>query len=440
MKLCAARIPSDKAGSGWYEILPPPSPVVELAENIKADWAIVGAGFAGLSAAKRISHHRPNDKVVVLDAQPVAWGASGRNSGFVIDLPHDVQSEDYSGENSEDQKQIRMNRAAIDFMKSTIEEFGLEEYATYVGKINAATDQAGLKALDSYSTHLEKLGEPFTRYNASQLQKIIGTSYYNGGIHTPGTLLIQPAGYIRGVAEGLKAKTDIYENSPVLKIESGENKNLVTPKGSVQAKNVILTINGHLQSFGFYKRRLMHVFLYGSMTRELTKVEQRELGGELEWGITPAHPMGSTVRRLKEQRILIRNFITYNPNMETSTRLIEKSGRKHKLSFKNRFPMLPNVDMQYCWSGHMCLSRNSVQVFGEIEKGIFAACCHNGLGASKGTIGGISIADLAVGVENPMVEEMRGCDEPKKLFPEPFMTVGAKSHLWWGQRKAGKDI
>ena len=102
--------------------------------------------------------------------------------------------------------------------------------------------------------------------------------------------------------------------------------------------------------------------------------------------------------------------------------------------------MLPNVDMQYCWSGHLCLSRNSVPVFGEIDKNLFVACVQNGIGATHGTLAGVSIVDHALNDNHEYVLDHINADQPKRIFPEPFMSVGAKTHLWWGQKMAGKEI
>ena len=102
--------------------------------------------------------------------------------------------------------------------------------------------------------------------------------------------------------------------------------------------------------------------------------------------------------------------------------------------------MLQRVNMQYRWSGALCLSRNSVPVFGELEKGVYAACCQNGLGASKGTLNGILIADHAMGKSSAMIDTILGSERPQKLFPEPFMSLGAKARLWWGLKGAGKDL
>src|SRR5215471_6453625 len=109
----ALRTPSDINGSGWYRLLPEPPPPRVLEGDRRADWVILGAGFAGLSAARRLSQLVPGERIVVLEAQRIGWGAAGRNSGFMIDLPHELASESYAGGLQKDLKQIRMNRAGI---------------------------------------------------------------------------------------------------------------------------------------------------------------------------------------------------------------------------------------------------------------------------------------------------------------------------------------
>ena len=436
----AVRTPQDRSVSGWYEILPAPGPVRRLEEDITADWVIVGAGFAGLAAARRLTQLRAGDRIVVVDAQRVGWGAAGRNSGFMIDLPHELNSASYAGGQDEDRKKIRMNRAGIDFAREAVEDFGLQEHFNPCGKTHGAADDVGLKALASFASHLEALGEPYEQLDAADLKRITGSDYYLGGIHTPGAAIIQPAGYIRGLAEGLRDKVAIYEESPAIRIEAGPEPRVQTPHGSIRTRNIILTLNGQVESLGLFRRRLMHVYLFASMTRVLTEEEQTVLGGQSEWGLVPADPMGSTVRRIREGRILMRNTFAYQPDMQTSDAQVASAGRKHDESFRARFPMLSDVPMEYRWSGHLCLSLNSVPAFGEVEPGLYVACCQNGLGTVKGTLAGKLIVDLACGSNDPMVQDMLSYDEPKKLYPEPFMTIGARTRLWWMQRRAGRNV
>ncbi|MGI9404745.1 MAG: NAD(P)/FAD-dependent oxidoreductase, partial [Hyphomicrobiaceae bacterium] len=377
----ARKTPNDFSLSGWYAILPPPDPAHELDGDHTADWVIVGAGFAGLAAARRLTQLRPGDRIIVLDAQRVGWGAAGRNSGFMIDLPHELKSRAYGGGYEDDLKQIELNRAGIAFATEAVEDYGLHNAFNPCGKVHGATNGAGMDALKEYATHLDALDEPYTMLDAADLKRVTGTDYYAGGMHAPGCVQIQPAAYIRGFADGLRSKVEIYENSPVRHIRTGAGGHAVeTDKGRISTPHVILTVNGHVESFGLYARRLMHTYTFASMTRELTPDEQARLGGEAEWGIIPAHPMGSSVRRLRENRIVVRNVFTYNPDMETSERQVAQRGKRHDTSFRARFPMLPDVGMEYRWGGHLCLSLNGAHAFGEIEEGLFSACCQQGQG------------------------------------------------------------
>ena len=435
----AVRTPADGSVPGWYGILPPPPPPRILLGRQKADWIVVGAGFAGLAAARRLSQLAPGDRVVVVDAQRVGWGAAGRNSGFMIDLPHELGGENYGGSHDHDVKRIRMNRAAIEFSASAADEYGLQSSFVRAGKFHGAATDHGLRSLREFESHLAGLNEPFQRLDASDLRRITGTDFFVGGIFTPGTVMAQPAAFIRGLAAGLADAVEIFENSPVTAIETGQEQTVRTPGGEIVAPRLILAVNGHLESFGFFRRRLLHVFTYASMTRSLSAKEQRKLGGEHHWGLIPADPMGSTIRRVGD-RIVVRNTFTYNPGMSTSERQVSQIAPAHDRSFRARFPMLGDIPADYRWGGHLCLSLNSAPAFGEIEKGVYVAGCCNGLGAVQGTLYGKLAAELAAGVDQPMIADALDEPQPVKLYPEPLMSIGVPLRLWLMQRRAGREL
>ena len=118
--------PHDPGPAAWNEILPSHAGFDTLSDNITADVVIIGAGFAGLSAARRIQQLDPKTCVVVLEARRIAEGPAGRNSGFMIDLPHNLGSKNYAGSNLEDQQQTEVNRAAIAFAKSSALELAMQ--------------------------------------------------------------------------------------------------------------------------------------------------------------------------------------------------------------------------------------------------------------------------------------------------------------------------
>jgi glycine/D-amino acid oxidase-like deaminating enzyme len=234
-----------------------------LDEDMQADWIIVGAGFAGLAAARRLTQVRPGDKVVVLDAKELADGPAGRNSGFMIDVPHSLASGEYSASGADATAlEISQNRYAIEFAASAAMEYGLGgDVFDPSEKINAAATPRGIKLNARYAESLRRIGEPSKSLDAHEMKEITGTSYYLGGLQTPGAVLIQPAEYIRAFGAGLSPKVDIRENSPVVGLERrGQVWTARTPSGSVTAPKVILAVNGHIQDFGHFKGRLMHVF------------------------------------------------------------------------------------------------------------------------------------------------------------------------------------
>ena len=437
--------PTDPGPAAWASILPPARRYPELDGNITADWLIIGAGFAGLAAARRLRQLHPTDSIVLLEARGIAEGPVGRNSGFMIDLPHNLVSDDYAGALEADRQKTKMNRAAIAFAEDAAQEYGFSpETLVRSGKTNAAATEKGTQHNKDYAAHLAQLGETHELLDAAQMRALCGSDYYQSGLYTPGTVMLQPALYAREMAAGLAAQgVTIFEHSSVTATtRTGSVWTAQTPQGSVQAPKMILAVNGHIESFGAFRRRLMHIYLYGSMTRALTEAEQTALGGEAVWGFTPADPMGTTVRKVAGQggvRLVIRNGVTWNPARKSDEASVAKIGKAHDAAFSVRFPMLCDVPIQHRWGGLLCLSRNAVSAFGEIEPGLYSACCQNGLGAAQGTLSGMLAADLASDQTSDPLDAMLAEDAPSRLPPEPFASIGAKATMRWGEWKAGHE-
>ena len=440
--------PADLGRSGWEAILAEHLPQPALEDDIECDYLVVGAGFAGLSAARRLRQLDAQSRIVILEAGKVASGPAGRNSGFMIDLPHALASGAYAGDDSEDRSIIRMNRAAIAFAQDSVRQYGFpSESFVRSGKVNAAAGPIGSAHNDAYARHLEALGEPFEMLDAGAMRDICGSDYYGGGLRTPGTAIIQPALFVRCLAAALRTEEgcQLFENSAVRQLSrQGERWQAQTARGSVNAARVLLAVNGLIETFGFYRRRLMHINLYASMTRALSREEIDTLGGERRWGFTPSDPIGSTVRRIDGSggtRLVIRNRCTYEPSLSLPAGRLQAVAKDHLRTFYARFPMLEGVEMEYCWSGRLCLSRNEVWALGELQPGLFSACCQNGLGVTRGTVSGIVAAEMATAnCEQSLVPDYQPQAMPVRLFPEPFMTLGARSAIRFKEWRAGREL
>ena len=440
------RLPVDTGQSGWLALSARRTPARTLDGDRNTDWLIVGAGFAGLSAARRLAQLRPRESVVVLEAREIAQGPAGRNSGFMIDLPHNLASGEYSpGSASQARQEIAQNRFAIAFAAGAAAEYAMAR-STFdpCGKTNAAASARGQRLNADFARALDRIGEPYELLDAKSMQDMTGTPYYVGGLHTPGAVMIQPAAYIHTLAAALESVADIYENSPVVGLERRDRLwSARTPHGMVRAPKAILAVNGHVQDFGHFGGRLMHVFTYASMTRALRHgMDGYGTTGVAAWGVLPADPMGATVRKITfagEERVVIRTRFTYDPGLQVSDERVAGIAAEQRRSFVARFPHLKGLDFEFSWAGRLCLSLSHVPAFGEVEEDLFSACCENGLGTVKSTLAGVLAADLATGTGSPLLDEFRAQRPPKRLPPAPLAYVGINSVIRWQELRAGRE-
>ena len=120
---------------------------------------------------------------------------------------------------------------------------------------------------------------------------------------------------------------------------------------------------------------------------------------------------------------------------------LQAISKDHLRTFYVRFPMLAGVGMEYCWSGRLCLSRNEVWALGELQEGLYSACCQNGLGTTRGTIAGIVAAEMAsANCVQSLLPDYQPQAMPSRLFPEPFMTLGARSVIRLKEWRAGREL
>lgn len=441
------RLPVDTGESGWVALTKRRSPIEVLDRDRSVDWLIIGAGFAGLSAARRLAQIRPGETIAILEAREVAQGPAGRNSGFMIDLPHNLASGGYSPGNTEQsRREIAHNRHALDFAKAAAAEYGMPpDTFNPSGKINAAATVRGNELNGYFADSLARIGEPFERLDAQQMRELTGSSYYIGGVRTPGAVMIQPAEYIYTLAAGLRSVAHLYENTPVVGLKRESNIWAAhTPRATIRAPKVILGVNGHIEDFGEFRGRLIHIFTYASMTRAL----KRGTGGYgttgvAAWGLLPADSMGATVRKITtgdDERIVIRTRYTYDPSLKVSAARVAKIAFAQRHSFSARFPILEDLPFEYSWAGRLCLSLNHVPAFGEIEDGLFSACCENGLGTVKSTLAGLLSAELATGTASDLLNEYLAQPPPKRIPPAPLAFVGINSAIRWQEMRAGREI
>ena len=424
----------------WVNDLNPRTNIQTLSSNLSCEWLVVGAGYTGLSAARKLGQLYPNQKILLVDAQLAGEGASSRNSGYLVDTTlNDGFTSNKELENYK--KKSDIYKLGIDVVKKFIKEHQVDCDWNECGKYFASSNTDDKEILENFSDTLFKLGFEHNLMFKKDLMKRLGTNFYNIALHTKGGILLHPGKLVRAMIDTLPENVILYENSLLLnwkKIDGLINCNFIN--GSIKSKRIIFATNGFLKSLGIKVNYNFPITLTASMTRSLTEKEFTSIGEPKEWGVLPVRPMGATIRMTKDRRILIRNTAeVHNPSQMSKSNL-EKRSIKQKIGIKKRFPQLPDDIIQSTWSGIVSRTRNSSQIFEKIQENIFVAGCYNGSGIGVGTLFGEQIAIKASNENTKEIETIEARSKPTWLPPQPFLDLGVKARLMYERLRARSEI
>ncbi len=424
----------------WINDLNPRTNIQTLSSNLNCEWLIIGAGYTGLSAARKLAQLHPNQKIILIDAQLAGEGASSRNSGYLVDTTlNDGFTSNKELENYK--KKADIYKLGIDAIKKFIKEYQVDCDWNECGKYFASSKEKDKKILVNFSDTLSKLGFKHDLLYNEDLTRRLGTNFYNIALHTKGGILLHPGKLVRAMVDTLPENVKLLENSLLLnwkKINGIIKCNFKT--GLIKTKKIIFATNGFLKSLGIKVNYNFPITLTASMTRPLTDEEFKSIGEPKEWGVLPIKPMGATIRFTKDRRILIRNTAEVHNPFKMVESDLKKRSIKQKIGIKKRFPKLPDNIIQSTWSGIVSRTRNSSQIFEKIDNNIFVAGCYNGSGIGVGTLFGEQIAIKASNKHSKEIEIIETKKKPTWLPPQPFLNLGIKTRLFYERLRAKSDI
>ena len=424
----------------WINDLVPRANIKTLQSNEDCEWLIIGAGYTGLSAARKLAQLYPDQKIIIVDAQLAGEGASSRNSGYLVDttlndgFTSNKELESYK-------KKADIYELGINTVKKFISDYQVDCDWNECGKYFASSKVEDKKILSNFSETLFKLGFEHNLLSKIELSERLGTSFYNTALHTKGGILLHPGKLVRAMIDVLPNNVILFENSCLL--NWNKQNNIISCKfqnAKINTKKIIFATNGFLKSLGIKSNYNFPITLTASMTRPLTDNEYDLIGKPKEWGVLPVRPMGATIRMTKDRRILIRNTAElHNPFKMTKSDLNKRSINQ-KIGIKKRFPHLPHDVVQSSWSGIVSRTRNSSQIFEKIANNIFAVGCYNGSGIGVGTLFGEQIAIKASNENTKEIETIEARNKPKWLPPQPFLNFGIKTRLFYERLRARSEI
>ena len=413
---------------GWIALAGTSPGRDHLKGSEKADWLIIGAGITGLSAAHSLAELHPEARIVVVDRQRAAQGASARNSGYAVahENPGDDELIGKSGF-AGFAVDSSIGQAAGDEVRMRIARHGIDCEYRDCGYYFAVNDPRKLSHVDAKLKTLNAVGASAQFLQGEQLAQKLGTRHYQAAIWCGnGNALLQPAKYVKGLLDALPANVTVFENTEITGLErlSGGRIRANGTQGSIEASQVLVCLNAFIPRAGIDNSATFAMELSASLTRPLTDKEYQAIGGVEPWGVLSTRPLGATVRLTPDRRVMIRNTAEYRTR-DLSNRDLLQRRKHHVLGLQRRFPGLGEQDIHYTWTGHLSATRSGQPYFSKVEEGIYAVAGCNGSGVARGTLWGRLLAEVASGVSSPLLQSVMDRAQPGWLPPRPFFDIGA---------------
>mgnify|MGYP002816024165 FL=1 len=410
--------PHYQYASGWNAMLPERIATPSLSADMAVDTAIIGAGYTGISAAKRMHELAPSDEIAIIDSSEIGEGNPGRNSGFLLEI---ALANDADPSQLDRMRQCnKLIAASLGKIVKTVENSSIDCQLKRMGTYRGAAGRQGLKSLHQYAAFLEAAELPYRDLNREEMEQHLGTQFYQRGLYSPHCYLAQPAALIRCLADELPDKIHLFENTPAISLKQSSGRWLIkTANGEISAKKVMLANNAFAKSLGIGMSQLVAMYTYAGITPVLDPAVLQTLGSDTSWGLLPTHRLGSTLRKTEDGRLLVRCLYAYEK--EINSALVRQELSRNLVK---RFPQLAKTEFEHIWGGAVGFTMNGGAVFGEVKPGLFVSAGCNGGGVVKGSLFGELLADLANGQPVPDISALFG--KASWMPPEPIRSLGFK--------------
>jgi glycine/D-amino acid oxidase-like deaminating enzyme len=417
-RITTARVlPDNGNNNGWYNLLPPPPPARRPRPHESAHWAIIGAGCCGLAVARQLAAHRPQDRIVLIEAERAGFGSSGRNSGFMLNVHTHGTAKDLGLI----RRNMRLWEGGLEDLRRLVTEHRIQCDWSDWGRLYCAAGPEGENHMSEVAQSYDRLGLAYEWFDRAAMQGATATPFYTMGIRAHGSALVQPAALMRSLAETLPDNVDLYEDCPVNEITKGRGFELACSGNMVRAEKLILASGVFITDLGHCRNRMVPVGLYSSLTRPLTATEREPFRGIDEFALVPTSPNGSTVRLTRDGRILMRNGFIYATDKRFGPGGLKDARRLHREAIGRRWPALADIEMADTWGGTIAFTRNDGAIFGKLGENIYGVVTSDISPVTRGTMAGKLLADYVVGADSELLRLQLGIPKAGLLPPDPLL-------------------
>jgi glycine/D-amino acid oxidase-like deaminating enzyme len=363
-----------------------------LAGPLRAQAAVIGAGYTGLSAALHLAE--AGRDVVVLEAVEIGERASGLNGGQVIPgVKHDPDAlEEMLGPDVGGRLVVTV-AAGPDLVFDLIARHGIQCESTRTGWIQPATSQAALAQLAQRVEQWSRRGAPVRLLSAAEVRRLTGSARYCGGLLDRRGGTLQPLAYVRGLAHALlRAGGRLFSRTPAVRVvRTGDGWSVATPAGSVSAPVVIIATDAYTDGISDELRRTM-------VAIPSFQVATAPIPAELRRTILPEGQAASdTWHLLRYFRLVPQGRLVLGSRGTFAAAPSTHAVRYQYDAVREIFPQLEGVAFEYHWGGLVAMTRDHLPHLHELAPGLLAGVGYNGRGVAMATMMGRLLAQRVCG-------------------------------------------
>ena len=414
--------------ANYYRASALPAPLHEaLAGERQASVCVIGGGFAGLNTALGLAE-RGVREVVLLEAKRLAFGASGRNGGFVFagfsrgpasllrDLGPTRARSLYAG-----------TVAAVDLIRARIGRYGIDCGMTDAGVYwaNWFRDPAPLHAFRAMLA--DRFGSDWRFVPRAELRELIISDRYNDALFERNAMHFHPLDYAHGLARAATGLgVDLDEESPAVSLgRRGTDWVVRTPEGSVKAQHVVLACGGYLAGL----RRDVDS---GVLPIATYVMATEPLGARLDSALRTRAAIYDSRFAFDYYRPLPDSRLLWGGRISVRDRSPDAVRRLLYRDLLRVFPQLEGVRIEHAWSGLMSYARHEMPQIGRIDEGLWLGQAFGGHGVAPTTMAGEVLA-AAIAEGDEQWRDFSDYGLVSTLKPAGF--IGAQLTYWWLQAK-----